>query len=63
MRQSSVIVALLLLILATIVAGPIGFVVMGLVLLVFALVTGTIHLVFDLILLPFRAIGALMHDR
>jgi hypothetical protein len=63
LRHNAVIVALLLLVLATLVAGPVGFVVMGLVLLVFALVTGTIHLVFDLILLPFRAIGALMHGR
>jgi len=59
LRQSSVIVALLLLVLATLVAGPIGFVVMGLVLLVFAIVTGTLHLVIELLLLPFRAIGAL----
>jgi len=54
-----VIVALLLLVLATLVAGPVGFVVMGLVLLVFAIVTGTLHLVLELLLLPFRAIGAL----
>jgi hypothetical protein len=56
-----VIVALLLLVLATLVAGPVGFVVMGLVLLVFAIVTGTLHLVIELLLLPFRAIGALTH--
>jgi hypothetical protein len=54
-----VIVALLLLVLATLVAGPIGFVVMGVLLLAFAIVTGTLHLVIELLLLPFRAIGAL----
>ena len=57
------IVALLLLILATLVAGPVGFVVMALVLLTWALVTGTLHLVIDLILLPFRIIGALARGR
>ena len=59
LRQSGVIVALLLLILATLIAGPLGFVVMGAVLLAWALVTGTLHLVIDLLLLPFRIIGAL----
>jgi hypothetical protein len=58
-----VIVALLLLILATLVAGPIGFVVMGVLLLAFAVVTGTLHLVIELLLLPFRAIGALSRGR
>jgi hypothetical protein len=58
-----VIVALLLLVLATLVAGPIGFVVMGVLLLAFAVVTGTLHLVIELLLLPFRAIGALARDR
>jgi hypothetical protein len=54
-----VIVALLLLVLAMLVAGPIGFVVMGVLLLAFAVVTGTLHLVIELLMLPFRAIGAL----
>ena len=57
------IVALLLLVLATLVAGPIGFVVMGVLLLAFAIVTGTLHLVIELLLLPFRAIGALSRGR
>jgi len=59
LRQSRVIVALLLLVLATLVAGPVGFVVVGLLLLVWAVLTGTIHLLFELLLLPFRAIGEL----
>jgi hypothetical protein len=62
-RRSRVIVALLLLVLATLVAGPIGFVVMGVLLLAFAVVTGTLHLVIELLLLPFRAIGALSRGR
>lgn len=52
-------VALLLLILATVVAGPVGFVLVGLCLLVWAILAGSIHLVFDILLLPFRMIGAL----
>jgi hypothetical protein len=54
-----VIVALLLLILATVLAGPLGFIVTAAVLLAWAVVTGTLHLVIDLLLLPFRLIGAL----
>ena len=57
------IVALLVLVLATILAGPIGFVVVGALLLIWAVVTGTLHLVIDLLLLPFRAIGALTRGR
>jgi hypothetical protein len=51
------IVALLLLILATVVAGPIGFVVVGALLLAWAIVTGSIRLVFDILSLPFRLLG------
>ena len=57
------IVALLVLVLATILAGPIGFVVVGALLLIWAILTGTLHLVIDLLLLPFRAIGALTRGR
>ncbi len=54
------IIALLLLVLATLLAGPLGFVIMAVLLLAWALVTGTLHLVIDLLLLPFRLIGALV---
>ncbi|MBV9325177.1 MAG: hypothetical protein JO352_15450 [Chloroflexi bacterium] len=57
------IVGLLLLVLATLVAGPVGFFVVGLLLLAFAIVTGTLHLVIEVLLLPFRAIGALTGGR
>jgi hypothetical protein len=62
-RRRGVIVALFLLVLAALLAGPVGFIVVGLLLLVFAVVTGTLHLVIDLLLLPFRAIGALARGR
>jgi hypothetical protein len=52
-------VALLILILATLVAGPVGFILVGALLFAWALVTGTLHLVLELLLLPFRALGAL----
>ena len=60
LRQTGVIVALLLLILATLVAGPLGFIVVGVLLLAGALITGTLHLAIELLLLPFRAVGALV---
>jgi cobalamin synthase len=56
-RHISVIVALLLLIIATLLAGPVGFLIMAVLLLTWALVTGTLHLVIDLILLPFRLLS------
>jgi hypothetical protein len=58
-----VIIALLILVLATLLGGPVGFLVVGLVLLIAAIVTGTLHLVIDLLLLPFRALGALTRGR
>jgi hypothetical protein len=58
-----VVIALLLLVLATLLAGPVGFVVAAVCLVVWAMLTGTIHLLFELILLPFRAIGALARGR
>ena len=55
------ILALLLLVLATLLAGPFGFFVVGVPLLAWALVTGTLHLAIELILLPFRIVGALLN--
>jgi hypothetical protein len=57
------VVALLLLILATLLAGPVGFVILGALLLAWALVTGSIHLVLEVLLLPFRVVGALTSGR
>jgi len=51
------VVALLVLILATLLAGPIGFIVVGALLLTLAVVTGSLHLVFEILTLPFRIVG------
>jgi len=53
------VVALLLLILATLVAGPIGFIVVGALVLTWAVLTGSLHLVYEILALPFRIVGAL----
>ena len=52
-------IALLLLILATLVAGPIGFIVVGALLIAWALLTGSLHLIYEILALPFRIVGAL----
>jgi hypothetical protein len=52
-------VILLLLVLATLLAGPIGFVVAAVLVLGWAVVTGSLRLVAELVLLPFRIVGAL----
>ena len=52
-------VVLLLLILATLLAGPVGFIVAAVLILAWAVVTGSLHLLIELVLLPFRIIGAL----
>jgi hypothetical protein len=57
------VVALLILILATLVAGPIGFILVGAVLLMWAILAGSLHLVFDILMLPFRFVGALVRGR
>jgi hypothetical protein len=56
-------IALLFLILATLLAGPIGFIIAAAFIITWALVTGTLHLVIDLVLLPFRIVGALARGR
>ena len=52
-------IVLLLLILATLLAGPLGFVLAAVFIITWAIVTGTLHLVLELLLLPFRILGAL----
>jgi hypothetical protein len=56
-------IALLVLIVATMLAGPLGFVLAAILLITWAIFTGTIHLVLDIVLLPFRIIGALARGR
>jgi hypothetical protein len=50
-------IPLLLLILATLLAGPIGFVLAAVFLLGWLLITGSLHLALDIVMLPFRALG------
>ena len=52
-------IPLLALILATLLAGPVGFVVAAVLIVAWAIITGSLHLLIELVLLPFRAIGAL----
>jgi ABC-type polysaccharide/polyol phosphate export permease len=50
-------IPLLVLVLATLLAGPIGFVLALVLLTAFAIVTGTLHLVWDILSLPLRLLG------
>jgi hypothetical protein len=52
-------VILLSLILATMLAGPIGFVLAALLIFGWALVTGSLRLLWNILLLPFRLLEAL----
>ncbi len=52
-------IPLLLLILATMIGGPVGFVLAAVCILGWAIITGSLHLLMEIVLLPFRAIGAL----
>jgi hypothetical protein len=50
-------VILLVLILATMLAGPIGFLLAATLILAWAIVTGSLHLLWSLLTLPFRLLG------
>jgi hypothetical protein len=52
-------VILLTLILATMLAGPIGFVLAVILILGWALVTGSLRLLWNILMLPFRALEGL----
>jgi hypothetical protein len=56
-RHIGAMIPLLFLILATLLAGPIGFILAAVFLLVWLVVTGSLHVALELLLLPFRAIG------
>jgi len=56
-------VILLSLILATLLAGPIGFVVALALIFGWALVTGSLRLLWNILLLPFRLLGRLTDGR
>jgi hypothetical protein len=54
---------LLVLILATMLAGPIGFLLAAVLILAWALVTGSVRLLWNLLLLPFRILESLASGR
>ena len=56
-------ILLLILILATLVAGPFGFVIALVLVLGWAVVTGSLRLLFSLLLLPFRILERLLSGR
>ena len=56
-------IILLVLILATMLAGPIGFLLAVVLILAWALVTGSLRLLWNLLLLPFRVVESLARRR
>ena len=56
-------IILLILILATLLAGPLGFVASAVLIVGWALVTGSIRLLWNILLLPFRLLGAVVRSR
>jgi hypothetical protein len=55
-------VILLILILATLLAGPLGFIGAVFVILLWALITGSVRLLVGLLSLPFRLLERLLSD-
>ena len=53
-------VIVLILILATLLAGPIGFLLAAVIIVAWALITGSLRLLFELLLLPFRLLERLL---
>ena len=53
-------IILLVLILATLLAGPVGFLLAGVAIVGWALVTGSVRLLIALLLLPFRVAAAVL---
>ena len=56
-------ILLLILILATLLAGPVGFVIALVLVLGWAVVTGSLRLLFAVLLLPFRILERLLNGR
>jgi hypothetical protein len=56
-------ILLLILILATLLAGPVGFVIALVLVLGWAVVTGSLRLLFAVLLLPFRILERLLGGR
>ena len=53
-------ILLLILILATMLGGPIGFLIAAVLILAWAIVTGSLRLLWQLLLLPFRLLERLI---
>jgi hypothetical protein len=56
-------IIVLVLILATLLAGPIGFLLACVAILAWALITGSLRLLWNLLLLPFKLLGLIDRDR
>jgi ABC-type polysaccharide/polyol phosphate export permease len=56
-------IILLILILATLLAGPIGFLLAVVLILGWAIITGSLRLLWNLLLLPFRILESLTGGR
>jgi hypothetical protein len=56
-------VILLALILATMLAGPVGFALAAILIMCWAVVTGSLQLLWNILLLPFRLLEALARGR
>jgi hypothetical protein len=53
-------VILLILVLATLLGGPFGFLIAAVLILGWAVISGSLRLLFELLMLPFRLIGRLL---
>ena len=49
-------IILLILLLATMLAGPLGFLIAAVLIMAWAIVTGSLRLLFELLMLPFRVL-------
>jgi hypothetical protein len=55
-------VILLILVIATLLGGPLGFGLAALVILAWALITGSLRLLWAILMLPFRLVGLVRDD-
>jgi hypothetical protein len=53
-------IILLILLLATMLAGPLGFLIAAVLIMAWAIVTGSLRLLFELLMLPFRVLDRLL---
>ena len=53
-------IILLILLLATMLAGPLGFLIAAVLIVAWAIVTGSLRLLFELLMLPFRVLDRLL---